>query len=421
MKEGNLPVKEFIKDTFSAMKMGGKRSLLSGAVTAWGIFIFVLIAGSGSGFDKGMSSNFDFFLQYGTISYYPGEIKNPANGLPKGRQIILKKDDADLIRSLFSDRAEAVYPRKQLRCVCNSTTGSLISSVTDFREGLDGNVISFLSGREMSKMEFSQGQRVCIIPQSLCSQLFDNPDDAIGKTIQIDGIPFNVVGVFQAKHNLHITNVFIPFDAAMSLHGVTNEISAIDVKLYKNMPADQKYKLKDDIKNALSLQKGFSKDDMYALHIEEQLEYISTQEELVQVINSFSSLLGILSLVMGIIGISSIIHLSVKDRTKEIAIRLVCGASHTSIFGLVLGEAVLSMLSYGSVGMVLASVILKIGTIVMESSNETAEWIIFGNMDVSFSLIMLSFGIIVLCGIIAGYAPAKKAVSTDISKALTSQ
>jgi len=421
MKAGNLPIREFIKDTFSAMKMGGKRSILSGAVTAWGIFIFVLIAGSGSGFDKGMSSNFDFFLQYGTISYYPGEIKTPVNGLPKGRQVILKKDDADFIASLFSDRAEAVYPRKLLRCVCSSTTGSLISNVNDFREGLDGKVIGFLAGREISKREFSQGKRVCIIPQSLCSQLFDSPKEAVGKTIQIDGIPFNVVGVFKAKHNLHITNVFIPFAAAMSLHGVTNEISALDIKIYKNMPAAQKFKLKDDITNALSLQKGFSKDDMYALHIEEQLEYISTQEELVQVINSFSSLLGILSLIMGIIGISSIIHLSVKDRTKEIAIRLVCGASPASIFGLVLGEAVLSMLSYGSVGMILAAALLKVGTILMESMNETAEWIIFGDMTVSFSLIILSFSLIVVCGLIAGFAPAKKAVSTDIAKALTSQ
>jgi len=420
MKQGRLPILEFFKDTFSAMKMSGKRSVLSGAVTAWGVFIFVVIVGVGNGFNRGLKSNFDFFLEYGMISISPGTINTPTNGLTKGRQISLYEDDADFIKLMFANRAEGVYPRKITKSICSSTTGTAITPVCDFREGLDEKFLYYKAGNEMTEMDFLEGRRVCIIPQSVCAQLFDSPKKAIGQTIQIDGIPFMVSGVFDAVHNLNITNIFIPYKAAMSLHGMTNEISSIEVKIFKNMPATEKFLLKDDLKKALSSKKGFDYDDMYALHFEEQLEYINSQEQFVWSIQLFTTLLGILSLLMGIIGISSIINLSVKERTQEIAIRLSCGASEMSIFALILGEAVITMLTFGMVGIMLASGLLKIGTVLMEEINKTTEWVIVGDMTVSLSLVLTSVGLIVLCGVIAGFAPARKAVLTDISKAMTS-
>lgn len=418
MKEGRLPAKEFFRDIFTSMKMSGKRSFLSGAVTVWGVFIFVVIVGTSNGIDRGNRSNYDFWLSHGMISVYPGEISTPAKGLVKGRRISLKMEDAQDLKESFASRCEGVYPRKQFYAPCVSPTGSARLLISDFRHGLDEKYLTFPAGRCLSEAELISGRRVCLIPDYMAGQLYDNAADAIGKTLDISGVPFTVKGVYTPVHNMKFRTIFVPFEAAMSIFGKNDELSSIDIKLNIALDAEENYRLKKDIRSMLCFRKGIDPEDISALRLDEQIDFFSSQEKFINSIRLFTVVLGLLSLLMGILGVSSIIHLSVKERVKEIAIRLVCGSSESSIFFLILGESVMTMLVFGAVGILLGAVVLRVGTMITARMNVHAVWVMIGDMSVSWQLLLSSTALIVACGLIAGFAPARKAVSVKINDAM---
>ncbi|MCQ2168964.1 MAG: ABC transporter permease [Bacteroidales bacterium] len=419
MKEGRLPARDFFKDIVSSLKISGRRSLLSGAVTVWGVFVFVVITGTSNGIDRGNRSNDDHLIQYGILSVYPGEVSIPYGGSVKGRVIQFTENDADELKKIFSDYTDGIYPRKLFNAFCKSPTGFANMLVSDFRTGLDERYIDFLAGRCLNEVELSGDGRVCLIPKYLAGQLYGNAREAVGRTLIVDGLPFVITGVYKPAHDLSFKCVFVPFKTAMQMREADGDISFIDIKLPTEMAAAKKRHLKDEIHSLLCFNKGLDPKDLSALRLEDKIEFISEQEKFIASIRIFTLFVSLLSLLMGVLGVSSIIHLSVKERTKEIAVRLICGSSDRSIFFLVLGESVATMLSFGFAGLLLGTTALNIATSVVNRLNEGVRWIMISNLNVNLGLIVNSVILIVLCGLASGFAPARKAMSIKVNEALS--
>lgn len=418
MKEGRLSLGNYFRDILASVRMSRRRGFLSGLMTVWGVFIFIAVVGTSNGIDRGNRSNYDYILQYILISVSPGETSMAYNGLIKGQRISLKRDDAQELQTLFSDRSEFIYPRKQILVKCESLTGSAGALVSDYRKELNDNVLEITAGRNFTQVELDGRNRICIIPETIAVQLFGRAEDAVNRTLEVNGLPYIVQGVYKSSHKVSINQVFVPFETAMSMQGMGDELSSIDIKLLLETPVEEKYRLKEDIRSWLYFKKGISPDDTSAMHFEEYIDFIEAQEKLLDSIRLFTVILGLLSLLMGILGVSSIVFLSVKERTKEIAVRLVCGSNKGSIFRLILGESVFVMLIFGCIGMLLGSVALNVANTVVEKVTADEKWIFIGDMTVSWQLILSCTAIIIVCGLISGFAPARKATSVRINEAL---
>lgn len=418
MKEGRLSLDNFFKDILASVRMSRRRGFLSGLMTVWGVFIFIAVVGTSNGIDRGNRSNYDYILGYILISVSPGETSMAYDGLVKGHRVSLTRSDAQELQTLFSDRSEFVYPRKQNLVKCESLTGTAGAVVSDYRKELNDNVLQIIAGRNFTQVELDGRSRNCIIPENMAVQLFGKSDDAVNRTIQVDGLPYLVLGVYKTLHNVSINYVFVPFETSMSMQGMEDELSSIDIKLILDTSVEEKYRLKEDIRSWLYFKKGICPDDASALHFEESIDFIDAQENLLDSIRLFTVILGLLSLLMGILGVSSIVYLSVKERTKEIAVRLVCGSGKGSIFRLILGEAVFIMLIFGCIGMLLGSAALKVANIVVEKFTADEKWIFIGNMTVSWQLILSCTALVIVCGLVSGLAPARKATSVRINQAM---
>ena len=359
MREGKLTLKDFLKDILSSVRMSRKRGVLSGIMTVWGVFIFIAVMGAVYGIDRGNRSNYDYILEFGKISICPGEVSMPYKNLVKGCRITLSRSDAEEARTLFSNRAEYVFPRKRNFATCESLTGTAGVTISDFRREMDDKYLEVIAGRCFTQVELDGNRRICYIPESIASQFFGSPDDAIGSTLNINKQPYAVIGVYRAIHDVRINCIFVSFETAMSMPGAGEELSSIDIKMFSGIPVDEKYRLKRDVESWFCFRKGIDPGDAYALCIDEHIDFISEQEKFLRSMRVFTWILGLLSLLMSILGVSSIVHLSVKERTKEIAIRLVCGSSKGSIFRLILGEALMTMLVFGFIGMLLGRQPLK--------------------------------------------------------------
>lgn len=412
-------MKDYFKDILSSIRMSRRRGILSGIMTVCGVFIFICVVGTSKGVDRGNRSNYDYLLQFGMISVYPGHVSIPNGGLVKGREIYLTRDDAQELKTLFSERSQYIYPRKQFIADCESMTGSVSTIISDFRRKFNEFYLNCIAGREFTEIELTGNDRICIIPEVVAVQLFGSVEDAVGKTFDVYGLPYKVLGVYRTTHNVNIRNVFVPFETAMAMNGDGEKLTSIDIKLYTDIPAEENFRLKNDVTSWLYSKKGISADDVSAIRIENSIDFVSAQEKFLDAVNIYTMILGLFSLLMGILGVSSIVHISVKERTKEIAVRLVCGSSQFSIFRLILGEAVMIMMVFGIVGMLLGSATLNLCNLIVDKINVDAKWIFIGDMTVSWQLILSSTVLIIVCGLIAGFAPARKATSIRINEAMS--
>lgn len=399
--------------------MSRRRGILSGVMTVWGVFIFIAVVGTGNGIDKGNRTNYDFMLQYSMISVRTGEISIPREGLIKGRKIVLTRSDAEEMKVLFSDCSQNIFPRKQFTANCESLTASADAVISDFHEGIYKVHLKYIAGRSFSPVEQMGRDRICLIHETVAEQLFGSVRDAVGATLDINRLPYTVVGVYRTVHEVLMRDIFVPFETAMAMQGTDETLSSIDIKLTSGVPASERYRLKADIESWLCFRKGISNDDDSAAHIEESIAFISEQEKFLDSIRYFTEILGMLSLLMGILGVSSIVHLSVKERTKEIAVRLVCGSSESSIFRLILGESVMIMLIFGIIGMLLGSLALNVVNIFVEKLNVGYRWVYIDDLSASWQLILSATVLVVICGLIAGFAPARKATSIRINEAMS--
>ena len=419
MREGKLTLKDFFKDILSSVRMSRRRGMLSGIMTTWGVFIFIAVVGAANGIDRGNRSNYDYILEFGKISICPGEVSIPHMGLVKCRRINLTRNDAEEARARFCNQAEYVFPRKQCRAVGESLIGVAGVVISDFRREMDDIYLEIIDGRGFTQVEQEGKSRICLIPESVAVQLFGSTGDAVGSTLDINKLPYVVLGVYRTIHNVRIKNIFVPFETAMSMPGAGEELSSIDIKMFQGLHADDKYRLKRDVESWFCFKKGIDSDDASALHIDENIDFISEQERFLGSMRYFTGVLSILSLLMSILGVSSIVHLSVKDRTKEIAVRLVCGSSKGSIFRLILGEALMTMLIFGFIGMLLGAAVLEVSNFFADRINAGAKWVFIGDMTVDWHLILFCTALIIVCGLVAGLAPARKATMIRINEAMS--
>ncbi|MGY6647916.1 ABC transporter permease [Wenyingzhuangia sp. IMCC45574] len=395
------------QEIFDAMSKNKLRTFLTGISVGSGIFILIILLGVANGFKKGTQRQFardassliEFWSQRTTKEYM---------GLNSGRQIKMTVNDYNLISKWHEDIIEyeaASFNRNGLTTNYKDKSGSyqLVGSMPDrqFIEAAD-----MIAGRFINQNDYDYGLKVVAIGSKVAQELFGDIKKATGKLIETGGVKYKVVGVFKDPNDRENTRLYIPHSTMTKIYSRTKWGSGFMFTL----DLDDNYELAlakseafaEQVKAKLQRMHKVHPDDPRAIRFWNSVKGNKDLYQLIWGMKLFFWAIGILTLIAGIVGVSNIMLIIVKERTKEIGIRKALGAQPKGIIGMVLHEAIFITSISGMIGLLFGFGVLEI-----VGKNLQTDFIYQPTVD--FSIAISTVILLVISGTIAGYFPAKYA------------
>ena len=414
-------MKEMLAEVLASIRMNKQRSILAGVSTAWGIFMLIVLLGVGQGLIRGISSNYDY-MSYNVMRVMPGTTSMPFNGRRENRKLTLDKDDAAFISSQFSDVAERVIPMIREDILASKGRYSTATEVIGTAPGyMPAQYISVRYGRDINDIDIMNRRKVCLLSSRMASLLLSaKGSEALGQYVLLGGIPFMVVGVYEPVRSFILVNdIYTPLSTANFIWRPSGHYDEICMFLKGLDTKELNEEFKAGFFDAMSAHLDYDPSDVAALSLEENMDFFLLITGLLGTVSLVIWIIGLLALASGVVGVGNIMFIAVKDRTFELGLRRVMGASDFSIMCLVLLEAIITMLIFGYVGMMAGIGVMRlvsIGTADMGSS----AYNVFGSMDVQLSIVIAANVVLIIGGIIAGWAPARQAIRMELTEALNS-
>lgn len=404
------------QEIFETLNKNRLRTFLTALSVASGIFILVILLGVSTGIQKGVQSEFE---QDATnrISVWTGTTTKEYKGLNPGRYIQLKNEDHDLIESNYDEYLE-------FRTPIFSIWGGAVSykdQSGNYRvEGAypDQQFIeneTMVSGRFINQSDLIQSSKVAVIGHQMKKDLFKNTDP-IGEQIDIQGINFIVVGVYSDPGgNREENRIFVPLNTAQKVFNAQDRLRSLAYTIKMNDDFDQAVALSaalsQKIDQDLRQKHSVAPDDRSAIRVNSTLEEAKKIYGLIDTIRAVFWFIGIGTIIAGIVGVSNIMLIVVKERTKEIGIRKALGALPWSIIGMILQEAIFITALAGFVGLFLGVGLLELVGPMVDSA-----FIKYPQVD--FTTAMTTVFVLIAAGTLAGFIPAQRAAHIKPIEAL---
>lgn len=407
------------QEIFSTIRKNKLRTFLTGFSVAWGIFMLMILLGSGNGLSNGVKVQFARNA-VNVMWLWTGETSMPYKGLKEGREIKFNNQDYDFLTTK-SKEIEQVSSRyflpNDILYAYGKEYGSFeTSSCYPTLKEMDN--ITIKSGRFINELDMQEFRKVVIIGDEIRKALFKE-EDPIGKYIKIGGVPFDVIGVSKDKRIENNRQAYVPFTTAQRIFNGGNRVHTFSVTTKMVQTAEEAEAINEKIRVYMAKRHDFDPTDKRAMGSFNMLtEYIRTMK-IFQAINLFVWIIGIGTLIAGIVGVSNIMLILVKERTKEIGIRKALGATPFSVISLVLLESVLITTVAGYIGLVMGVGLMELINLVLEQATAGgADNVFFKNPTVDFSTAVSATLILILSGALAGYFPSKRAASVTPIEAL---
>lgn len=408
------------QEIFSTIKKNKLRTFLTGFSVAWGIFMLMILLGSGNGLQNGVKEQFAE-NSVNMMWMWTGTTSIPYQGMKEGRTIKFNNADYNFLKGRNEDLelvSSRYYLPGNIMYTYKNEYGSFeTSSCHPALKEMEK--VNLISGRFINDLDMNDFRKVIVIGENIKKALFKE-EDPIGKYVKLNNVPFKVIGVALNKGRNNERTAYIPISTAQRVFNGADRVHTFAVTTKMVKTAEESDSITAQIREGLALRHKFDPNDKRAMGSFNMLaEYIRTMK-IFQAIKIFVWIIGIGTLIAGIVGVSNIMLILVKERTREIGIRKALGASPASVITLVLLESILITTIAGYIG-------LLVGVGIMEGINyglEQAfasgggEGIFFRNPTVDFTTAITSMVILVVSGALAGYLPARKAANVKPIEAL---
>ncbi len=408
------------QEIFSTIRKNKLRTFLTGFSVAWGIFMLMVLLGSGNGLQNGVKEQFADNAE-NIMWMWTGKTSVPYQGLKEGRDVRFNNDDYDYLK----DKAEGVeqvsarfFLRGDVVFSYGKEYGSF-STVSCYPALQDMEKIKLTSGRFINNIDMSEFRKVVVIGEDIRKALFKE-EEPLGNYINIGTVPFMVVGISNDPRARDNRQAYMPFSTAQRIYGGGNRVHNFAVTTKMVNTTEEAEAISENIRQQMARRHSFDPSDRRAMGSFNMLtEYIRTMK-IFQAIKLFVWIIGIGTLIAGIVGVSNIMLILVKERTREIGIRKALGASPGSVIGLVLLESVLITTVAGYIGLVLGVGLMEGLNFAIEKmlAGGGGDQIFFRNPTVDFVTALSATAILVISGALAGYIPARKAASVKPIEAL---
>jgi putative ABC transport system permease protein len=402
------------------------RTLLTAFGVFWGIFILVILLAAGNGLENGVKQGFSGMATNTMFMWAQGTSK-PYKGLPKSRPIKFKNDDVPALKEKFPD-LKYVSPRNQLggyRGVNNVVRGTKTAAFNvngDYPEFVNQESMEIVKGRFVNYQDIDLKRKVAVIGQGVIDGLYEKTEEVIGTYIKVNSVNFMVVGVYKIKSNNNGNaeerqkNIFIPFTSFQQAFNFGDRVGSMTITAKDNVSITD---LKPQIIAFMKSRHIISPDDERAIGNFDLYAEFSKILDLFAILKFIAYFVGTLVLLSGVIGISNIMLIVVKERTKEIGIRRALGATPRSIRSQILLEAIFLTISAGMLGIAAATGVLIGVNKILDSM--PSEGSMFANPTVNLSVVFFALLILIGSGLLAGFIPAQTAIKVKPVDALRTE
>lgn len=401
-------------EIWEALSKNKLRSVLTAFGVFWGIFMLMIMMGSGEGLRNGVQQDFGNRAT-NSMNLWAMRTSMPYAGFQRGRFIDLKIGDVQVLYNQV-EGIDTIAPRNRLggwrgsnNVIRKDKTGAF-NVYGDYPQYIliDPKVIS--QGRYINNYDIDEKRKVAVIGQKVMEILYERGEDPIGTFIQVNGVNFQVVGVFESmlsgnQAEEETQTVFIPFTTFQQAFNYGDRMGWMSLTAKENYDIAQ---VEQDVLTELKKIHNVHPEDQRAFGSWNLKERYDQMNNLFNGIKYLALFVGLLTLLAGAIGISNIMLVVVKERTKEIGIRRALGATPWSIVAQILMEALVLTTLAGILGMLAGVWIMEgINTYLESSGMDSGS---FRNPEIELGIVVIALIILIISGLIAGIIPARRAI-----------
>jgi putative ABC transport system permease protein len=404
------------QEIFDTIRKNKLRTFLTGLSVASGIFILVILLGFGQGLRNGIENEFKRDAST-SVWVWPGVTSKEYKGLNPGRRIQLVNENFEKTSAMFNKTIEYASARIYVRGVSvNYGKEALIYGVQGV--GPDFQFIdnaSMVEGRFINYQDEMSTGKVAIIGNKIKKDVFNEVDSPVGEFINVSGIPFKVIGVFNEMEDREEERIYIPITTAQRVFNGGNRVNNMSYTLPPVENFDeavaQAVSFKNNLRQYVQQAHTIAPDDNGALEVWSAMEEAKRYYGLTNNIKLFFWFVGICTIIAGVVGVSNIMLIVVKERTREIGIRKALGAKPWSIIAMILHESIFVTAISGFTGFVFSMTLLE-----LVGPHIEVDYIM--NPSVNFNVAFSTVLVLILAGTLAGFVPAWRAARVQVIESL---
>ncbi|GHT66280.1 ABC transporter permease [Bacteroidia bacterium] len=398
-------------EIFDTIRKNKLRTFLTGLSISWGIFMFCFLLCAGNGLKNGVTSNFES-RAVNMYDFWGRRTSKPYKGLPDNRSINLDENDLRLIKEQLPQTVNVsgmISTDLEISYKNNNTPCSFQGIDPEYMH-INGVKILDAQGRFINDMDIKERRKVAVINQRAKDVLFQD-SIAVGKQVVAGGLGYTVIGVFTEDSWGNDAKAYIPFSTAQLLYNKDKDIGDIYFTVDGLETKEENEAFEKELRKKLADLHVFDPEDKRSIGMWNMLQnYLQTQG-VFNGISAFIWVIGIGTLIAGVISISNIMLITVRERTREFGIRKAIGAKPSSIMGSILMESVLMTSVFGYIGMFLGVAIGELANSILLNLPPEAEEVshVFQNPTIEVNVAIGAMLILIVSGVLAGAYPAWKA------------
>ncbi|MBR6621057.1 MAG: ABC transporter permease [Bacteroides sp.] len=405
---------DIFQEIIGTLKRNKLRTALTGFAVAWGIFMLIVLLGAGNGLMNA------FELQSGNMSMnsmeiWPGQTSMPYKGLKEGRNIKLTEKELELTRGMKEHITHASAIISQGGVNVSNKQDHLSIQLTGVMPNYpETNGLQLKEGRFINQLDMQQKRKVIVIHEKTAQMLFDDDTSkAIGKYLNASGIPYLVVGIYTSMLEEFSPTAYLPYSTLQLIYNKGDAIGSIVFLTQGITDLAGSETFEQAYRTAIGKAKQFDAEDRSAIHVWNRFTQYLQQQTASDLLRTSIWVIGIFTLLSGIVGVSNIMLITVKERTREFGIRKALGAKPTSILWLIIAESITITTFFGYIGMVAGILATEYmnsisGEQVVDLGVGSAT--VFVDPTVDIHIAIQATLTLIIAGTLAGFFPARKAV-----------
>ena len=419
-------MRDIITEIWSTAKRNKLRTTLTGFAVAWGIFMLIFLLGAGNGLINAMQQNSTRYLSNSMV-VSGGKTSKPYKGLKEGRTIELNDRDKQLTEQAFGDNVEEVgaeldHPGTTISIGENYTSAN-VSGV--YPNDCVINKRDMLYGRFINDMDIRDRRKSLVVSEDMGKELTNRPlSELVGQTVKVGDLAFNIVGIYQTDKSMMGFDAFISFTTFRTIYNSGDKTGNLVFSFHGLKSEEENEAFEKQYRAALNGSHQAARDDEEAVWIWNRFTQNLQMDKGMGIMRTALWVIGLFTLLSGIVGVSNIMLITVKERTREFGIRKAIGAKPWSILRLIIVESMIITSIFGYIGMLLgiganAYMDATVGQMKMDAG--AFETPMFVNPTVGLEVCVEAMMVIVLAGTAAGLLPALKAARIRPIEALRAE
>lgn len=422
-----------LREIWGTIRKNKLRTFLTGFSVAWGIFMLIALLGAGNGLRNGIMSNFDN-MSSNQFNMYPGYTTKAWQGMQPNRSIKFTDRDFQALRrdNPEVDLASASVSHSDTLYYNFESMSAQMEAVYPDLAAINHIKMETGKGRFINNIDIHNRRKCIVISPRMAEVLFPHTDP-LGKYVKAGSEMLEVVGIYQDKYKSNNSPAYIPFSTGQALYNSSYGIDEIVFTAKGITSKVDNDAFEKRVRGQFARRLQFDPTDDNAIGMYGTFDDFRTFNLMMNAITIFIWIVGIGTLMAGIVGVSNIMLITVRERRKEFGIRKALGAKPSSILSLIILESIMVTAIFGYIGMLLGIGVTELINYIMEMSSAAAqtaadahneynpEVSIFKNPTVSLGISLAATLVIVIAGVIAGYFPARKALKVPAIEAIRSE